>query len=233
MPYPSHIAATLSGAGLRQLEYWRSGGDAALLVPELPKTGGRVLYSFRDVVALRAFVYLRESVSLQRIRKAVENLRGLGNTDHLSRYRLVGTGRSIVLIAPGEAAIDLVTHPGAQRFAISAMSSRRSRTNAATWWSISSTHGTMWSSILRSGAGTRSSRAPGSSTTSSRPSYETASTRAKSATSTHRCPRRERTTPRTSPGRSTDSAMARSGPRENPGPKDGPTGLLVNGHAQP
>lgn len=119
MPYPTHIAATLSGASLRQLQYWRAGGEHALFVPELPKAGGRVLYSFRDVVALRTFVYLREAVSLQRIRKAVENLRELGNTEHLSQYQLVVAGKSIVLVEPDQAAgVDLVENPGAQRFTI-------------------------------------------------------------------------------------------------------------------
>lgn len=119
MPYPTHVAATLSGASLRQLQYWRGGGDRALFVPELPKAGGRVLYSFQDVVALRTFVYLREAVSLQRIRKAVGNLRELGNTEHLSKYRLEVAGKSIVLVEPGQdAGVDLVEKPGAQRFTI-------------------------------------------------------------------------------------------------------------------
>jgi uncharacterized protein (DUF433 family)/DNA-binding transcriptional MerR regulator len=119
VPYPTYIAATLSGASLRQLQYWRSGGEHALFVPELPKAGGRVLYSFRDVVGLRTFVYLREAVSLQRIRKAVENLRELGNSEHLSQYQLVVAGKSIVLVEPGhDAAVDLVEWPGAQRFTV-------------------------------------------------------------------------------------------------------------------
>jgi DNA-binding transcriptional MerR regulator len=66
MPYPSHLAATMSGASVRQLQYWR---ESKLLVPEFGKTGGRLLYSFADVVALRTFVFLRESASLQLIRK--------------------------------------------------------------------------------------------------------------------------------------------------------------------
>ena len=118
MPYPSPVAAVLSGASVRQLQYWRTGGDRALLVPELPRDAGRVLYSFRDVVALRTFVFLRESVSLQRVRKAVEHLREFGNTEHLSKYRLVTDGASIVLVAPdGDLATDLVEQPGANRLA--------------------------------------------------------------------------------------------------------------------
>lgn len=102
---------------MRQLGYWRSGGPGALFVPELPKVRGRVVYSFRDVVALRTFVYLRDAVSLQKIRRAVGNLRDLGNTDHLSRYQLRVEGSSIVWIEP-EGAVDLVEQPGAQRMIV-------------------------------------------------------------------------------------------------------------------
>jgi len=49
-----------------------------------------VSYSFRDVVALRTFVYLRSrEVPLQRVRKAVRSLRDMGATEHLSSYQLV------------------------------------------------------------------------------------------------------------------------------------------------
>ena len=64
MAYPSYLAATLAGASVRQLQYWR---DSDLLEPEFGKAGGRHLYSFADVVALRTFVFLREQASLQLI----------------------------------------------------------------------------------------------------------------------------------------------------------------------
>jgi uncharacterized protein (DUF433 family)/DNA-binding transcriptional MerR regulator len=112
MAYPTHIAAALSGASLRQLQYWR---ESDLLVPELGKSGGRVLYSFSDVVALRTFVFLREEASLQLVRKAVGSLRDLGNLDHLATYKLRTVGDRIVLVEPSGRVLDLTGTPGQYR----------------------------------------------------------------------------------------------------------------------
>jgi uncharacterized protein (DUF433 family) len=109
MPYPSPIAATLSGASLRQLQYWR---ESRLLVPEFGKAGGRLAYSFPDVLALRTFVYLRESTSLQAIRKAVGKLREFGNLEHLASYKLWSDDGRIVLIEESGGVMDLTHAPG-------------------------------------------------------------------------------------------------------------------------
>ncbi|MGH2393840.1 MAG: DUF433 domain-containing protein, partial [Candidatus Limnocylindria bacterium] len=78
MAFSPAMTAALSGATVRQLGYWRKAGRrGTLLVPEI-SVEPLVLYSFRDVVALRSFVYLRRSHSLQAIRKAVNSLRQLG-----------------------------------------------------------------------------------------------------------------------------------------------------------
>src|ERR1700722_18794321 len=104
MSFPSYIAATLSGASLRQLQYWR---ESELLVPEFGKASGRLAYSFPDVLALRTFVYLRERTSLQAIRKAVGNLREFGNLEHLASYKLWSDEGRIVPIAESGPVIDL------------------------------------------------------------------------------------------------------------------------------
>jgi uncharacterized protein (DUF433 family) len=108
------MASALSGATVGQLAYWRH-GEQQLLVPEV-SASKPVLYSFRDLIALRAFVYLREKRPLQTIRRALSNLREIGETEHLSRYRLVAQGRkSIALVhAEGDGAVDLVEKPGQQ-----------------------------------------------------------------------------------------------------------------------
>jgi uncharacterized protein (DUF433 family)/DNA-binding transcriptional MerR regulator len=108
VPYPSYLAATLSGASLRQLQYWR---EQDVLHPELKRSGGRVLYSFRDVVALRTFVYLREELSLQLIRKAIGKLREFGNAEHISQYTLVAHAGRVVLMSD-ESMMDLTKNPG-------------------------------------------------------------------------------------------------------------------------
>lgn len=112
MSYEPRLTAALSGVTPGQLSYWRRSakGRAPVLVPEYA-TPRRSLYSFRDVIALRTVAYLREESSLQRIRLALETLRNLGESDHLSNYRLVATGGTIALLA-GDEAVDLIDRPG-------------------------------------------------------------------------------------------------------------------------
>jgi uncharacterized protein (DUF433 family)/DNA-binding transcriptional MerR regulator len=115
--YSPELAAALSGASVRQLSYWRSSKseEGPLLKPEFHKPRSRVSYSFQDVVALRTFIYLRvHDVSLQRVRKAVKALRKMGETQHLSRYRLVAVGRDVVWKISGEEAVALAGEPGQQ-----------------------------------------------------------------------------------------------------------------------
>jgi uncharacterized protein (DUF433 family) len=82
-------------------------------VPE-GKRGGRYLYSWADVVALRSIVYLRQEKSLPRIRQAVATLRGLEADEwtHLAAYRLISTPRSILVQTPAGQLLDLENQPG-------------------------------------------------------------------------------------------------------------------------
>jgi uncharacterized protein (DUF433 family) len=117
MSYTPEMAAALSGASLRQLSYWRSSrsADGPLLRPEFHEPGAHVSYSFQDVVALRTFVYLRaRKVPLQRVRKAVKELRTLGEIHHLSAYALVAVGRDVVWRVSDAEAVALTGSPGQQ-----------------------------------------------------------------------------------------------------------------------
>lgn len=107
MSFPVDLTAALTGASVSQLQRWRS---TDLLRPE-EQTRPSVLYSFRDVVALRTFVRLRSETSLQKIRKALTGLRDLDLTEHPSRYQLHTDGDSVFLVE-GEQAVDLVQRPG-------------------------------------------------------------------------------------------------------------------------
>lgn len=63
-----------------------------------------VLYSFRDLVALRTCVKLRSDASLQKIRRALDTLRGdLQEREHLSAYQLVTDGSTIYLVESDQA----------------------------------------------------------------------------------------------------------------------------------
>ena len=115
MSYSPVLAAALSGATLRQLSYWRSArsSEGPLLAPRFHRPRTRVSYSFQDVLALRTFVFLRaRDVPLQRVRRAVRSLRGMGETEHLSAYKLVAVGRDVVWKA--SEALDLTGQPGHQ-----------------------------------------------------------------------------------------------------------------------
>jgi len=59
MSFTPVIAAALSGASTGQLTYWRSARTSEpLLAPAHHRPRSRVSYSFRDVVALRTFVFI-------------------------------------------------------------------------------------------------------------------------------------------------------------------------------
>lgn len=113
MAFPPELASVLSGASLYQLAGWRRANH--LLVPEVSATRP-VLYSFRDLVALRTFVRLRADVPLQRIRKALRGLEALDLTDHPSRYQLHSDGDGVFLVEVDEEDVprttDLVRMPG-------------------------------------------------------------------------------------------------------------------------
>lgn len=112
MAYTAQLAAALSGPTRRQLSHWRRDtGAGALLVPEVSAGPPRVLYSFRDLLALRTCVFLRQTVSLQKIRKAITNLRELGEREHLSQCKLFSHGESIMLLRDDDIT-ELVEKPG-------------------------------------------------------------------------------------------------------------------------
>lgn len=118
MAYPVKLAAVLTGASTSQLSGWRRSG---LFTPELETDDRRVLYSYRDLVAVRTFVRLRAEgdVSVQRIRKALHSLRDLDLDEHPSSYRFVTDGSAIAILDETDAfiggdrlAIDLTRKPG-------------------------------------------------------------------------------------------------------------------------
>lgn len=108
MPFPVPVVSVLTGASMGQLYSWRR---TDLLRPE-ESDSRPLLYSFRDLLALRTVVKLREETSLQKIRKAFRTMESLDFTEHPSRYELVGLNDTIVLRDTSETAIDLVRDPG-------------------------------------------------------------------------------------------------------------------------
>ncbi len=109
MSFPIPLASKMSGASVNQLAHWRNTG---MLVPEIESVKTPYLYSFRDIVALRTFAWLRGDHSLQMIRKSLDTLRDLDMVEHPSAYKLVKLGKSIGVQAEDEHAIDIARQPG-------------------------------------------------------------------------------------------------------------------------
>jgi uncharacterized protein (DUF433 family) len=106
--FPVDMTSVLTGATIRQLQYWRGTG---LLEPEYQRRP-RSLYSFRDLLALRTVVRLRKESSLQAVRQAFANMQLLDFTEHPSSYRLVSAGKSIAIVHDDGSGTDLVKKPG-------------------------------------------------------------------------------------------------------------------------
>ena len=101
----------LTGATESQLRSWSRKG---LLVPEIQESRP-MLYSFRDIAALRSIARLRAFTSLQRITRAFQTLKDQDFTDHLSEYRFAFDGKSIKLWTE-ENLLDLDKQPGQWEF---------------------------------------------------------------------------------------------------------------------
>ena len=108
MAFPADLTSVMTGASKSQLTRWRSSG---LLVPEA-NAARPPLYSFRDLVALRAIVRLRADTSLQKVRKAFANLDLFDLTEHPSTYTFAAIDGTIVMKTPDGQALDLVKQPG-------------------------------------------------------------------------------------------------------------------------
>lgn len=115
MAYSSSLAAALGGVSEGQLVHWRREPNP-ILVPEYGSRP-RVSYSFRDLLAIRAVARMRTELSLQKIRKAIQNVKNLDNFEHLSHVRLVAKGNTIVWIQSEDQMVDVLRQPGQQLIA--------------------------------------------------------------------------------------------------------------------
>lgn len=103
----------LTGVNQKTLHYWDHSGFLSPGVQLASGTGTRRIYSFRDLVALRAAHDLRErGVSLQGLRKVVDYIHVIDDVEHpLAQCYLVTDGRD-VFIQEGSTAISALRSPG-------------------------------------------------------------------------------------------------------------------------
>lgn len=101
-------AARLAGATVRQLDYWCTRG---LITPRTPAKGRGSAreFSFVEVVRIKVLVRLREAgVPLQRIRKALEQLREWSEMDPLTSGRLLAVGDQLFWVENDAVLVDIL-----------------------------------------------------------------------------------------------------------------------------
>ena len=95
------------GISYRQLDYWARTGLVTPSVRDATGSGSQRLYSFQDLVALRVIKSLLDTgVALQRVRKAVEHLKKIGQP--AAGVTLFSDGKSVYQAHSPEAVVDLL-----------------------------------------------------------------------------------------------------------------------------
>lgn len=106
--YRVPIACQVAGITYRQLDYWARTG---LVVPSIrgaKGSGSQRLYSFKDILVLKIVKQLLDTgISLQNIRKAVDQIRSRGVQD-LANITLFSDGRTIFECTSKEEVFDLL-----------------------------------------------------------------------------------------------------------------------------
>ncbi|MGA8113170.1 MAG: MerR family transcriptional regulator [Actinocatenispora sp.] len=106
--YRGVTACHAAGITYRQLDYW---ARTSLVVPSVRPaagSGSQRLYSFRDIVVLKVVKRLLDAgVSLQNIRKAIDQLRSRGVAD-LAQITLISDGTTVYECRSPEEVVDLL-----------------------------------------------------------------------------------------------------------------------------
>ena len=106
--YRVPIACQIAGITYRQLDYW---ARTDLVVPSIRNaagSGSQRLYSFKDILVLKIVKQLLDTgISLQNIRKAVEQIRSRGVQD-LATITLFSDGRTVFECTSKEEVFDLL-----------------------------------------------------------------------------------------------------------------------------
>lgn len=109
MAFPTKLTSKMSGATMHQLSYWRA---QKILVPEIESSKSPFLYSFRDIIALRTFAWIRGDHSLQLIRRMFDTMGELEMVEHPSSYKIAKLGSSLGVLREDGVIIDVAKEPG-------------------------------------------------------------------------------------------------------------------------
>lgn len=106
--YRGVMACHAAGITYRQLDYWARTGLVVPGVRAAAGSGSQRLYSFRDIVVLKVVKRLLDAgVSLQNIRKAIDQLRLRGVAD-LAQITLISDGTTVYECRSPEEVVDLL-----------------------------------------------------------------------------------------------------------------------------
>lgn len=123
--YRAPQVAKAGGVSYRMLDHWTTSGLVVPSVRDAEGSGSQRLYSFDDILLVRTIKNLRDAgVSLQRIRKAVDQLRAEGTSlrdvtlvadanrvyavsDMTEAFEIASSGQGVFLIALGKVTADL------------------------------------------------------------------------------------------------------------------------------
>ncbi|GAA4216286.1 MerR family transcriptional regulator [Actinocatenispora rupis] len=106
--YRGVTACHAAGITYRQLDYWARTGLVVPSVRPAAGSGSQRLYSFRDIVVLKVVKRLLDAgVSLQNIRKAIDQLRSRGVAD-LAQITLISDGTTVYECRSPEEVVDLL-----------------------------------------------------------------------------------------------------------------------------
>ena len=106
--YRVPIACQAAGITYRQLDYWARTGLVEPSIRNAHGSGSQRLYSFRDILVLKIVRGLLDTgISLQNIRKAVDQIRSRGVQD-LATITLFSDGRTVFECTSKEEVFDLL-----------------------------------------------------------------------------------------------------------------------------
>lgn len=106
--YRGPTACAAAGITYRQLDYWARTGLVEPSVCAIYDSGTQHLYSFRDILVLKAIKRLLDAgISLSRIRAAVHHLRILG-TANLAQVTLMSDGDRVYECTSADEVVDLL-----------------------------------------------------------------------------------------------------------------------------
>jgi len=114
--FPTPAASKLTGVSVKTLENWAQRGFLKASLADRPGPGGRRVYSFRDLIAIRVAASLRDrGIDVRHMKRVVEYLRkrkglDLSAADVLASTLLVTDGHDVYEV-DGNARVSTLRHP--------------------------------------------------------------------------------------------------------------------------